>query len=149
MSDMPPVARKYQVYISSTDVDLAEARRGVAEVVLGMGHMPVGMELFEADNEDQWSYIRNRIREVDYYIVIVAERYGSLGPEGLSHTEMAYRYAVEQEVPVAALLLDATARASWPAERIEFEQRDKVNAFRALCQQRIVTYWSDGTCQRL
>jgi hypothetical protein len=76
--------------------------------------------------------------------VIVAERYGSVGPDGLSYTEMEYRYAVEQGVPVAALLLDPKARATWPAGLTEFQHRDKVNAFRTLCQQRMIAHWSDA-----
>jgi hypothetical protein len=45
---MPVAPRKYQVFISSTFTDLIEERRSVTEVILGMGHVPVGMELFEA-----------------------------------------------------------------------------------------------------
>jgi hypothetical protein len=101
------------------------------------------MELFEAGNEDQWSYIRNRINEVDYYLVIVAERYGSVGPDGLSYTEMEYRYAVENNVPVAALLLDSAQRRQWPSAKVDYENRDKLEAFRQLCQQKMVSYWSD------
>ena len=131
-----PMQRKYQIFISSTYEDLIEERRAVTGVVLSMGHIPVGMELFEAGNEDQWTYIRNRISEIDYYLVIVAERYGSIGREGLSYTEMEYRFAVEQGVPVAALLLDEKKRAEWPQRNIEFQKKKEVNAFRELCQQK-------------
>jgi Domain of unknown function (DUF4062) len=137
-------AKKYQIFVSSTFTDLVDERRAVTEVILSMGHIPVGMELFEAGNEDQWSYIKNRILEVDYYLLIMAERYGSLGPEGISYTEMEYRYAIEQEVPVAALLLDSARRDQWPAGKIDFEHREKLNSFRKLCQDRIVAYWSDS-----
>jgi hypothetical protein len=137
-------AKKYQIFVSSTFTDLIEERRAVTEVILSMGHIPVGMELFEAGNEDQWSYIKNRILEVDYYLLIVAERYGSAGPDGTSYTEMEYRYAVEQELPVAALLLDPARREQWPAGKIDFENRERLNAFRKLCQNRMVAYWSDA-----
>jgi uncharacterized protein DUF4062 len=137
-------AKKYQIFVSSTFTDLVDERRAVTEVILSMGHIPVGMELFEAGNEDQWSYIKNRILEVAYYLLIMAERYGSIGPGGISYTEMEYRYAIEQEVPVAALLLDSTRRDQWPAGKIDFEHREKLNSFRKLCQDRIVAYWSDA-----
>ncbi len=136
-------ARKYQIFLSSTFMDLNEERRAVTEVILSMNHIPVGMELFEAGNEDQWSYIKNRIMEVDYYVLIVAERYGSTGPDGLSYTEMEYRYAQENNVPVAALLLDEARRPHWPSGKIDFENRPKLEAFRSLCKQRMVAYWSD------
>lgn len=136
-------SKKYQIFVSSTFTDLIDERRAVTEVILSMGHIPVGMELFEAGNEDQWSYIKNRILEVDYYLLIVAERYGSAGPGGISYTEMEYRYAVEQGLPVAALLLDPSRREQWPAGKIDFENREKLNAFRKLCQNRMTAYWSD------
>jgi vacuolar-type H+-ATPase subunit I/STV1 len=136
-------ARKYQIFVSSTFTDLIEERRAVTEVILSMNHIPVGMELFEAGNEDQWSYIKNRIQEVDYYLVIVAERYGSTAPDGLSYTEMEYRYAEQNGVPVAALLLDHSTRSRWPRGKIDFENEEKLEGFRRLCQQRVVSYWSD------
>jgi hypothetical protein len=86
--------KKYQIFISSTFEDLTEERRLVTEAILSMNHIPVGMELFAAGNEDQWTFIKNRIQESDYYIVIIAERYGSIGPKGISYTEMEYRYAI-------------------------------------------------------
>jgi Domain of unknown function (DUF4062) len=135
---------KFQVFVSSTYRDLVEERRAVIEAVLAMGHIPVGMEVFEAGNDDQWTYIRNRIDEVDYYLVIVAEHYGSIGKKGLSYTEMEYRYAIEHQVPVAALLLDSKSRDSWPKSKIDFENRDKLEKFRTLCQKRMVAYWSDA-----
>lgn len=136
--------RKFQVFVSSTYIDLIEERRAVTEVLLGMGHIPVGMELFEAGNEDQWTYIKNRILEIDYYILLVAERYGSLGSKGLSYTEMEYRYAVEKKVPVASLLLANESRSSWPRNKVDFENRHKLEAFRKLCQKKLVSYWSDS-----
>jgi hypothetical protein len=45
---------KYQVFISSTFKDLEEERRTVIEQVLNLGHIPVGMELFQAGDETQW-----------------------------------------------------------------------------------------------
>lgn len=136
--------RKFQIFISSTYTDLIEERPAVTEVILSMGHIPVGMELFAASNEDQWSYIKKRILEVDYYLVIIAERYGSEAPDGLSYTEMEYRFATDHGVPLAALLLHSAARAQWPSGKIDFEKRKKVDDFRALCQQRLVDYWSDA-----
>jgi hypothetical protein len=45
-----------------------------------------------------------RSEESDYYIVIVAGRYGTIGPKGKSYTEMEYDYAVEQGVPILGFL---------------------------------------------
>src|SRR5688572_21788241 len=94
--------KKYQVFVSSTYQDLQEERRQVIHALLELDCIPSGMELFPAADEDQWSLIKGVIDDCDYYVVILGGRYGSLGPEGLSYTEMEYRYAIEKGKPVAA-----------------------------------------------
>jgi hypothetical protein len=41
-------------------------------------------------------------------------------------------------------LLDSARRDQWPAGKIDFEHREKLNSFRKLCQDRMVAYWSDA-----
>ena len=53
--------KKYQVFISSTYKDLIEARAKVRDAILSMYHLPVGMELFGAANEEQWQIISETI----------------------------------------------------------------------------------------
>lgn len=134
---------KFQVFISSTFEDLKDERRIVMEQILNLGHIPVGMELFQAGNDNQWAHIQRRIAECDYYLVIVAERYGS-EEGGKSYTQLEYEWAVEQGIPVAAFLLDGEARASWPSSKVEHDKQHKVEAFRALCQKKLVKYWANG-----
>ncbi|QND50127.1 DUF4062 domain-containing protein [Rhizobium lusitanum] len=134
---------KYQVFVSSTFVDLREERRSVIESILNLGHIPVGMEAFQASDDTQWEYIKRRIDESDYYVVIVAERYGS-EEKGKSYTQMEYEYAVEIGVPVAAFLLDNVARKTWPAENVEFEKKKKIEQLRKLCQKKLVKFWKNS-----
>jgi hypothetical protein len=61
------VPTKYQIFISSTYEDLKEERDRVIRAVLEMGHIPVGMEMFNAADESQWNIIKRRIDECDYY----------------------------------------------------------------------------------
>jgi hypothetical protein len=42
------------------------------------------MELFPAAHDDQRTLIKRVIDDCDYYTVIIAGRYGSIGPEGKS-----------------------------------------------------------------
>jgi hypothetical protein len=132
--------KKYQIFVSSTFEDLKEERRTVIERILNLDHIPVGMELFQAGDESQWAYIQQRISECDYYVVVVAERYGSEGPDGRSYTEMEYRFARDKGVPVAAFLLDEEARKSWPKQRVEFDKTDKLNSFRAHCSSKMCKF---------
>lgn len=135
--------KKFQIFVSSTFTDLKDERRAVIEAILDLGHIPIGMEAFQAGNEEQWGYIKKRIDESDYYVVLVAERYGS-EKDGVSYTEMEYDYAREKGVPAAAFLLLEDARKDWRASKAEFiDNSAKVNAFRKKCEGLMVRYWRD------
>lgn len=134
---------KYQVFISSTFVDLKEERRAAIESILNLGHFPIGMELFQAGDDTQWNYIKRRIDECDYYLVILAERYGS-EVRGKSYTQMEYEYALKSKKPVAAFLLHTEARRIWEQDRVEFNKKTKIEAFRKLCERKLVKYWHNA-----
>src|SRR5690606_4183921 len=69
--------------------------------VLALGHLPTGMELFPASDLSQWELIKKVILDSDYYIIIIAGRYGSTHPDsGISFTEMEYDFALENGIPV-------------------------------------------------
>jgi hypothetical protein len=133
--------KRYQVFVSSTFVDLQEERQEVMQALLELDCIPAGMELFPAGNDDQWSLIKKVIDDCDYYLVIVGGRYGSQGPDGLSYTEMEYRYATEQGKPVMAFLHKSPGDLSAKRSEETKDGRDKLQAFRELVQQRICKYW--------
>ena len=97
---------KYQIFISSTYKDLKEARGTVIDAVLSMYHFPVGMEMFGADDDDQWTVIQALINQSDYYIIIIGHRYGSTTSDGISFTEKEYDYATAQGIPVLAFIMN-------------------------------------------
>jgi hypothetical protein len=78
------------------------------KAVLEMGHIPVGMEMFSAADEEQWKLISRYIQETDYYVVVIAHRYGST-VDGLSYTEKEYDFAVTHGIPALGFLI-ATPR---------------------------------------
>ncbi len=47
--------KKYQVFVSSTYKDLSEERQEVMQALLELDCIPVGMELFPAADDDQWT----------------------------------------------------------------------------------------------
>jgi|TARA_B110000902_G_scaffold259887_1_gene331928 hypothetical protein len=99
--------KRYQVFISSTFMDLKNARQEVSQALLRTNCFPAGMELFPAADEEQFEFIKTIINQSDYYILISAGRYGTIHPEtGLSYTEMEYDYAVEIGKPVIRLLFN-------------------------------------------
>lgn len=96
--------RRYQVFLSSTFSDLGDQRSKVMQALLRLGVFPSGMELFPAADDDSWTLIKRVIDQCDYYILIIAGRYGTVNSEGISYTELEYNYANEQNIPVLAFL---------------------------------------------
>lgn len=94
------MSKKYQVFISSTYNDLVEERKAVEETIIRMGDIPVGMESFPAADEEQFSFIKTIIDTCDYYVLIIAGRYGSVDEQGLSYTEKEFHYALSIGLPV-------------------------------------------------
>lgn len=108
--------KKYQVFISSTYTDLISARAKVSEQILTMYHFPIGMEMFSAGDDDQWTVITNTIDKSDYYVIILGNRYGSLAEDGVSYTEKEYDYAKSKGIPIMAFIKDRNIPTS-PSER--------------------------------
>lgn len=98
---------KYQVFVSSTFIDLHEERQRVTWEILKAGHIPVGMENFSALDDRGWKVINRTLDTTDYYILILAGRYGSIDAElGIGWTEREYRRAIELGIPVLAFVRD-------------------------------------------
>ncbi|HEX8394214.1 MAG TPA: DUF4062 domain-containing protein [Longimicrobium sp.] len=134
---------KYQVFVSSTFEDLRTERDQIIKATLEMGHIPVGMEMFSAADEEQWKVIARTIDQSDYYVVIVAHRYGSLVGK-ISYTEREYDYAIQQGVPVIGFVLDENA--VWPPRYIEDSgaMRSALQAFKAKIRKKPVGFWTSA-----
>jgi Domain of unknown function (DUF4062) len=97
------VRPKYQVFISSTYADLHDERHAVTVEILKARHIPAGMENFSASDDRGWKVIEKTIDVTDYYVLLIAGRYGSVDPAtGVSWTEREYDYARARGVPVLA-----------------------------------------------
>ena len=121
---------KYQIFISSTYEDLKEERSVVTETILRLEQIPIGMEMFNAGDEEQWELIKRTIDNSDYYLVIIGNRYGSLTSSGISYTEKEYNYAIESGKPVMTFIkrIDGSSKSDEDLERqYRLEQfREKV-----------------------
>lgn len=139
---MSTIEKRFQVFVSSTYSDLIEPRQEVMQALLELDCMPAGMELFPAADDDQWTLIKKVIDDCDYYIVVIAGRYGSIGPGGKSYTQMEYEYAVETGKPVIAFLHKEPG--SLPANVVEHGEAGKkrLEEFRALTQKKMCKFWA-------
>lgn len=134
--------KRYQVFVSSTYKDLLEARQEVMQALLELDCIPAGMELFPAADDDQWTLIKRVIDDCDYYLVIIAGRYGSIGPGEKSFTQLEYEYAISQEKPVIAFLHKEPGKL--PADDTEQDPQlaKKLEDFRNLARKKMVRYWT-------
>lgn len=102
--------KRYQIFISSTYNDLIVERQKVIQAILKLYHFPIGMEMFHADNEEQWCQIKNTIDMSDYYVLIVGRYCGTLiEKEGISYTEKEYDYAISKGIPVLSFIISDKA----------------------------------------
>lgn len=135
--------KRYQVFVSSTSIDLVEERRLVIDALLEASYIPVGMELFNAATENAWPVIERLIDGCDYYVVIVAGRYGAERANGISFTQSEYEHAKHLGKPRLAFLYsspqDLPRRLTEPTEA----GMEKVREFRKLLQDDLLCkFWS-------
>lgn len=133
--------KRYQVFVSSTFRDLEHERQEVMHALLELDCMPSGMELFPAANESQWNLIKKVIDDCDYYILILAGRYGSISPDGISYTEMEYRYAIASGKPTIAFLHRDPGKVIADKSESTDEGKAKLKAFRESVEQKLCKHW--------
>ena len=117
--------KKYQVFVSSTYEDLIEERKEVSQAILECNCIPSGMELFPASNKKQWEIIKQIIDDSDFYLLIIAGRYGTLGIDDtgrrVGYTEMEFDYARSLNKPILAFINKEPEKL--PAKYVEKSER--------------------------
>lgn len=134
------ISTKYQVFLSSTYSDLVDERESIIKAILEMYHIPIGMEMFSAEDEDQWEIIRRTIEVSDYYVLVLGLRYGSKTSEGISFTRKEYEYALEKNIPILAFVMKDTVPL--PKDKRD-DDLSEINAFRELVlkNSRMAQFW--------
>lgn len=137
--------KRYQIFISSTFADLEEERKEVMQAIIGLNCFPAGMEMFPASNKEQFQYIQSVIDESDYYIIIVAGKYGSIAEDGISYTEKEFDYARGKGIPILAFVKKDIE--TLPADKVERDKSSikKLEKFRnKVLDGRLVKFWNNG-----
>ena len=133
---------KFQIFVSSTFEDLKEERELVIKAILEMGHIPVGMEMFSAEDEEQWKLIQRQIDDCDYYVVIAAHRYGSLDGK-ISYTEKEYDYASSIGIPTLGFVI--SDQAEWPVSKSDTatDKKKRLDSFKSKIKKKLISYWTN------
>lgn len=134
--------RRYQVFVSSTYLDLQEARQEVIQALLELECFPAGMELFPASDEERWQLIKHVIDDSDFYIVIIGGRYGSVDDQGVSYTEREYDYAVKAGKPVLGFLHADPGEIPQKHTDRDPHLQEKLEAFRTKVGRRMCKFWT-------
>lgn len=135
----------YQVFVSSTYEDLKEERLGVMNALIEKHCLPVVMEKFPACDMKQIDYIKKLIDEVDYYVLIIAGKYGSIEKiSNKSYTQLEYEYAKSKNVPIASFVLQNTdVLASAKVEKTT-KRRKQLERFKQLVMaDKMCKTWSN------
>jgi len=138
---------KYQVFISSTYVDLKIERKQVLDILLMADCIPAGMEAFVATDDEQFNVIKRVIDLCDYYILIIGKRYGSVNEStGLSYTEMEYDYAISKGIPVLVFAIDDTVKLESDKVETDDIKRGKLAQFKnKAMKNRLASIWRDSS----
>lgn len=133
----------YQVFVSSTFSDLQDERQKVTDTLAKAGFISAGMELFPATDQKQLEFIQRTIDRSDYYVVIVAGRYGTLADGKKSYTEKEYEYALQKGLAVLAFLHRCPEEIAVGRTEQDPKHKGRLEAFRnRLKASRVVAFWS-------
>ncbi|SPF34807.1 conserved hypothetical protein [Candidatus Sulfotelmatobacter kueseliae] len=104
------------------------------------------MELFPAADQQQLEFIKRVIDDCDYYLLIIAGRYGSVSETGLSYTEQEYDYAVGRGLKVIAFVHENPDDIPLGKSEKDPASQEKLRKFREkVCTGRLVKPWKDAS----
>ena len=137
--------KKYQIFVSSTYNDLIEERQIAIKAIINQRQIPAGMELFGPMGEKQWDHIKREIDQSDYYLLIVAGKYGSINEQGISYTEAEFDYACSRGIRVIAFLARDIENIPLGKSETSKKRKLQLERFRKKVENNIglVTYWTD------
>jgi len=136
------VDKRYTVFLSSTFIDLADERRAVTRAFLDLDYIPVAMEGFPASSDPPLDLIESILRDCDYYVLVIGNRYGSLDENLVSYTEREYDLARSLDIPTLAFLHEHPGEL--PAKWLDTDPKAQENLerFRKKVQSHTVKNWT-------
>lgn len=124
--------KKYQIFISSTYMDLKEIRSIAFTTILEMGHIPVGLDIFKTPTTEK--YVSKYIDASQLIVVIIGNRYGSIAESGKSYVEEESMYALSKNKKVLFFVNSQHRKVDDPNYQ-RFIQN--------ILHNNLVTFWDD------
>lgn len=124
------IEKKYQVFVSSTYLDLTEERKAVIWTLLNQGFIVEGMEFFPGYSGTKEEYINKLIDECDYVVLILAGKYGSINNKGIGFTELEYKYALKEKKTVIPFLVSNIEKLPKNKTEVDIVLKKKLDDFR-------------------
>ncbi len=119
-----------RIFLSSTQIDLSEARKNIIKFLGVLKSDLFAMEVFGSDESKPVDFCLSQVRKCNIFIGIYAERYGSVDEDtGKSITELEYIEAsklVKTGKMKALLLYVIDSKAKWPLNLIERNSQNVV-----------------------
>jgi hypothetical protein len=116
----------------------------VLQAILECKAFPAGMELFPSANDEQFEFIKREIDSSDYYLVVIAGRYGSRTADEVSFTEKEFDYALAQGKPILAFLIENPSKLTFDKCEGDAEDRVKLSQFREKASKsRLVKHYNN------
>lgn len=136
--------KRYEVFIASTLVDLAEAREVAVRCVLNSGNIPISLECFSPDIRRPQDIISSAIQHAEIFVLIIGSRLGSeISEKGQSYIDYEYEYAIKLNKPIIVFML-SEERVQEELSKVEYDRRNEIWKFRdKIKSERFVTYFSN------
>lgn len=137
----------YRVFISATFEDLKDERQKVIKTLLDLDdYIPVTMEYFPASNDDQWTLIKKRLDKCDYYILIIAGRYGTINNDTeKSYTHMEYEYACKKKIPIISFVHKYPGKLEADKCEKDEKNRKKLEEFKKEIYKKMIKEWESSS----
>lgn len=120
----------YRIFVSSTKQDLLKEREKVIQTILRKKHLVLCMETFNSVNRPPWELCMETIDQADYFILILAGKYGSINKQTQnSFCEDEYNYAKSKQIPILVFMIDESI--DLPSSKTDNgEMKKRLNKFK-------------------
>lgn len=96
--------KQYDIYISSTTVDLREERQIIINAVLNMHLYPLLSENISMSGQTIFEKIKSIIDSSNGIIFLIGDNYGTIFDNNISYIEAEYNYALSKNKPILCLV---------------------------------------------